>query len=66
MFFQSMQYLYIEEKEREKEKMVVKTQGNRLSMKERQPGQFEYRVIDVGAESFLVLVLGFGFRGKTM
>lgn len=48
--------------------MVVKTQGNRLSMKERQPGQFEYRVTDVGAESFLVLVLvlGFGFRGKTM
>lgn len=49
-----------------KEKMVVKTQGNRLSMKERQPGQSEYRVTDVGAESFLVLVLGFGFRGKTM
>lgn len=46
--------------------MVVKTQGNRLSMKERQLGQFEYRVTDVGAESFLVLVLGFGFRGKTM
>lgn len=44
----------------------MKTRGKKLSMKERKHGQFEHRVTDVGAKSFLVLVLGFGFRGETM